>query len=290
MESYELIDQLRELEPVDMVCKAFSVPRASYYDYCQQKRHINVQRLELKAHVIRTFNESRGSAGSRMIQSSLANEGIRAGRYSVRSLMKEASLVCCQPGPHKYKIAKSEHTEVPNILSRAFNVSQPNHFWCGDITYIWSGSRWIYLAVVMDLYARRVVGWALSDKVDTQLAMKALSDAFERRGRQSGLMFHSDQGSQYSSTAYRQLLWRCQITKSMSHRENCWDNAPLEKLFRSYKSEWMPRLGYRVNHEAKMDIGHYLMDYYNNRRPHSYNNGLSPAAAENKLNLLSGNT
>jgi putative transposase len=180
MESYELIDQLRELEPVEMVCKAFSVPRTSYYDYSQQKRHINVQRLELKAHVIRTFNERRGSAGSRMVQSSLANESIRAGRYRVRSLLKEASLVCCQPGPHKYKFAKSEHIEVPNILSRAFNVSQPNHFWCGDITYIWSGSRWIYLAVVMDLYARRVVGWALSDKVDTKLALKALSDAFDR--------------------------------------------------------------------------------------------------------------
>jgi len=161
-----------------MVCKAFSVPRASYYDYCQQKQQIDVQLLELKAHVIRTFNESRDSAGSRMIQSSLANEGIRVGRYRVRSLMKEESLVCCQPGPHKYKIAKLEHIEAPNILSRAFNVSQPNQVWCGDITYIWSGSRWIYLAVVMDLYARLVVGWALSDIADTQLAMKALIAAW----------------------------------------------------------------------------------------------------------------
>jgi putative transposase len=102
-----------------------------------------------------------GAVGSRMIQLSLASEGIRASRYHVRLLMKEASFVCCQPGGNKFKIAKSEHIEMLNILSRAFNVSQPNHFWCGDITYIWSGSRWIYLAIIMDLYARRVVGWAL---------------------------------------------------------------------------------------------------------------------------------
>jgi putative transposase len=117
------------------------------------------------------------------------------------------------------------------------------------------------------MYARQTIGWALLDTPNTHPVIKALSDPLERRGRPSSLILHSDQGSQDSSTVFRQLLWRCQITQSMSRRGNCWDNAPIERMFRSYKSEWMPRLGYRVNYEAKMDIGHHLMDYYNNDGP-----------------------
>ena len=132
---------------------------------------------------------------------------------------------------------------IPNILSREFDVPAPNQVWCGDITYIWAQGKWHYLAVVLDLCARRVVGWALSEKPDADLVVKALDMAYEQRGRPQGLMFHSDQGSQYASRLFRQRLWRYRIRQSMSPRGNCWDNAPMERVFRSFKTEWIPTLG-----------------------------------------------
>ena len=202
--------------------------------------------------------------------------------------MRDMQLICKQPGPHAYKSATVERPDIPNLLNRQFNVSNPNQVWCGDITYIWSGNKWVYLAVILDLYARRVVGWSLSDKPDAALTIKALDKAYELRGKPEGLMFHSDQGSQYSATKFRQRLWRYQIKQSMSRRGNCWDNAPMERLFRSLKTEWVPSTGYRSFAEAKQDISFYLMDYYNWRRPHSNNEMVSPAQAEENLNLLSG--
>ena len=202
--------------------------------------------------------------------------------------MAEIGLICKQPGPHAYKRATVERPDIPNILDRQFDVVNANQVWCGDITYIWVGTHWSYLAVVLDLFARRVVGWVLSDKPDTDLTLKALDHAYEQRGKPEGVMFHSDQGCQYGSLRYRQRLWRYQITQSMSRRGNCWDNAPMERLFRSLKYEWIPAMGYQSIAEAKKDIGLYLMDYYNWQRPHTANGGLVPAAAEEKLNLLSG--
>lgn len=244
----------------------------------------------MKARVSKAFKESRSAAGSRTIKNMLNNDGIVIGRFKVRRLMKELGLLCKQPGPHAYKRATVERLDIPNTLDRQFNVIAPNHVWCGDITYIWTGARWCYLAVTLDLYARRVVGWSISDKPDARLVIKALEHAYEQRGRPEGVMFHSDQGSQYSSLMFRQRLWRYQMDQSMSRRGNCWDNAPMERLFRSVKSEWVPRLGYRNLLEAKRDIGFYLMMYYNYRRPHTFNNGVSPVTAEEKLNLLSGNS
>ena len=140
----------------------------------------------------------------------------------------------------------------------------------------------------MDLFARRVVGWALSSKPDADLTIKALDHAHEQRGKPEGVLFHSDQGSQYGSLRFRQRLWRYQINQSMSRRGNCWDNAPMERLFRSLKTEWVPAMGYRSMTEARKDIGLYLTGYYNWQRPHTANDGLAPAIAEEKLNLLSG--
>ncbi|HCG8519003.1 TPA: IS3 family transposase, partial [Vibrio parahaemolyticus] len=154
------------------------------------------------------------------------------------------------------KQAKSERLDIPNLLKREFSVVAPNRVWCGDITYIWSGSKWSYLAVVLDLFSRRVVGWSLSDKPDAKLASKALDMAWEQRGRPQNVMFHSDQGCQYSSRKFRQKLWRYRITQSMSRRGNCWDNAPMERLFRSLKTEWVPATGYLTQTQAKKDISY----------------------------------
>lgn len=143
------------------------------------------------------------------------------GRFKIRRLMQEQGLICKQPGSHAYKQAKAERPDIPNHLDREFTVAQPNEVWCGDITYIWSGQGWSYLAVVLDLYARRVVGWALSSKPDADLVIKALDHAWVQRGKPKQVMFHSDQGSQYGSRTFRQRLWRYRIKQSMSRRGNC---------------------------------------------------------------------
>ena len=234
------------------------------------------------------FNVSRGSAGSRSIVTMLQGRGVPIGRYKVRALMRESGLICKQPGPHKYKQATVERHDIPNRLDREFDVASPNQVWCGDITYIWAQGRWYYLAVVLDLYRRRAVGWALSKHPDASLVTAALGMAYEQRGRPEGVLFHSDQGCQYASRDFRQRLWRYRMQQSMSRRGNCWDNAPMERVLRSLKSEWIPVTGYTSLAEAKRDIGYYLMSYYNWQRPHQYNGGLSPADAENRPKLLSG--
>lgn len=283
-----MIDRLSEQQSVDLVCAAFGVTRSCFYSYRQRKSRIDTQRLRLRAKVNELFSRSRSSAGSRSIMGMMRVDGIEIGRYKVRSLMREAGLICKQPGSHNYKKATVERPDIPNRLNRQFSVAQPNQVWCGDITYIWAQGRWHYLAVVIDMYARRVVGWSLSSKPDATLAVKALDMAYEQRGKPQGLMFHSDQGSQYASRQFRQRLWRYRIQQSMSRRGNCWDNAPMERLFRSLKSEWIPAMGYVSAMEARKDISHYLMDYYNWLRPHQYNNGEAPSRAEENLNLLSG--
>lgn len=215
--------------------------------------------------------------------------GYEIGRYKVMKLMDELGIVSKQPGSHAYKTATVERPDIPNTLNREFDVSAPNQVWCGDITYIWASGRWCYLAVVIDLCTRRVVGWALSDTPNAELAIKALNMAYEQRGCPIGVMFHSDQGSQYASRKFRQLLWRYRMVQSMSRRGNCWDNALMERLFRSLKSEWIPSTGYMSRAKAMRDISYYFMDHYNWQRPHQHNDGLPPAEAENRLNLLSGN-
>jgi len=246
--------------------------------------------MTLRSQVTEIHNQSRGAAGSRTIVTKLGEAGVNIGRYKTRSLMKEAGLESKQPGAHRYKPAVHERPDIPNHLAREFAVAAPNQVWCGDITYIWTGITWSYLAVVLDLYSRRVVGWALSKHPDAQLVVNALAIAYEQRGKPAGVLFHSDQGSQYASTHFRQRLWRYRIKQSMSRRGNCWDNAPMERLFRSLKTEWIPANGYASFLGAQKDISQFLMQYYNEYRPHSYNAGLSPAAAEKKLNLLSGNS
>lgn len=279
---------MREQASTELVCEAFDISCSSYYAYQQRRNHIDVKRLALKAQVNRLFTKSRRSAGSRTIKSMLSEEGVVIGRFKVRRLMSELGLICKQPGPHAYKQATVERPDIPNHLARVFATERPNQVWCGDITYIWSGQRWSYLAVVLDLYARRVVGWAMSPSPDADLVVKALDHAWEQRGRPEKVMFHSDQGSQYASRQFRQRLWGYRMTQSMSRRGNCWDNAPMERLFRSLKSEWIPAMGYRNLLEAEKDVGGYLMDYYNRKRPHTFNEGISPVAAEEKLKILSG--
>lgn len=224
--------------------------------------------------------ESNGSAGARTVADMVTTRGTALSRYRAGRLMKQLELVSCQVPKHSYKKAEQDHLNIPNKLDRQFTVEKPNQVWCGDVTYIWIGNRWAYLAVVLDLYARRPVGWALSLSPDSELTGKALSMAFEARGRPKGVMFHSDQGCHYTSRSFGQLLWRYGIDRSMSRRGNCWDNAPMERFFRSLKTEWVPTVGYAHFDEAAFDITNYIVGYYSQTRPHRHNQGLSPIAEE----------
>ncbi|MGL6508712.1 IS3 family transposase [Aeromonas hydrophila] len=284
--TYALIYRLSEQAPITLVCCAFDVPTSCFYDYLARKWTINRERIQQRSELRRLFKESKNSAGSRALMSMMRELGYQIGRFKIRNLMKEAGLASKQPGAHRYKVAQSERPDIPNLLAREFDVQQPNQVWCGDITYVWAGGRWHYLAAVLDLHTRRVVGWSMSDRPDADLAVKALDMAYQQRGCPSGVLFHSDQGSQYGSRVFRQRLWRYRMTQSMSRRGNCWDNAPMERLFRSLKTEWLPATGYMSPREAKRDIRYYLMDYYNWRRPHQHNDEIPPAKAEGRPNQV----
>ncbi|MBF4232746.1 IS3 family transposase, partial [Vibrio anguillarum] len=223
---------------------------------------------------------SNGSAGARTIAQLVTNKGIKLSRYRARNLMLKLGLVSCQQPKHAYRKATQEHVAIPNTLNRQFAVTQPDQVWCGDVTYVWVGSRLSYLAVVLDLFSRKPVGWALSLSPDSELTCKALKMAFELRAQPENVMYHSDQGSHYTSLKFRQLLWRLQIEQSMSRRGNCWDNAPMERFFRSLKSEWVPANGYGNFTEADKEITNYITGYYSETRPHQYNGGLTPNESE----------
>ncbi len=267
---------------------AAAVARSCYYVHRLRRRRVDARRVALRSQVNQLFSQSRGSAGSRSILGMLREEGVTIGRFRVRRLMRELGLVSKQPGSHAYKQATVERPDIPNRLNREFATEHPNQVWCGDITYVWAQGRWHYLAAVLDLHTRRVIGWAFSAQPDAELVIKALGMAYEQRGRPQQVLFHSDQGSQYASRLFRQRLWRYRMQQSMSRRGNCWDNSPMERLFRSLKSEWVPSTGYLTAQEAQRDISHYLMHRYNWIRPHQFNDGLPPAVAEEKLNPLSG--
>lgn len=207
------------------ICNLFGVTTSSYYYRINHKDRVDPERERLKQQAIDIHTASRGAAGARTIAGQLTQQGEGVGRYKAGRLMREANISSKQPHKHRYKIAEDESKIAPNLLKRAFTVEAPNKVWCGDVTYIWAGTQWLYLAVVMDLYARKIVGWACSTRPDTELTCTALRMAYECRGKPKEVMFHSDQGCHYTSLKYRQRLWRYQITQSMSRRGNCWERV-----------------------------------------------------------------
>lgn len=210
----------------------------------------------------------------------VTRSGVPLSRYRAGRRMKILGLVSSLLPVHRYQKAEQSHVAIPNHLDRQFDVNAPERVWTGDITYAWAGRRWAYLAVVLDLYARRPVGWALSLSTDTTLATRALTMAYESRGEPSGVLFHSDQGCQYTSLAFRQQIWRYRIVQSMSRRGKYWDNSPVERFFRSLKTERIPETEYRSYAEAKIGITEYVIGYYNRLRPPSRNGELPPAMTE----------
>ena len=270
----------QEQANIRKLCKLFKIQRSSYYYRISTKDLVDPKRDELKKLAIQIHEESRASAGARTIAGRLKVAGHNVGRYKAKGLMKEAQIYSHQLRKHKYKIANHESKVAPNLLKRKFNVIAKNKVWCGDVTYIWAGTQWLYLAVVMDLFTRKIVGWACSDSPDTNLTCSALRIAFESRGRPEDVIFHSDQGCHYTSLQFREALKKYNITQSMSRRGNCWDNAPMERFFRSFKTEWMPKKFYSSYSEAEKDTFNYIYSFYNKSRGHSYNGYYSPDEAE----------
>jgi putative transposase len=241
---------------------------------------VPAEEQQLREQIKATHTLSNESAGARSIAKMVTTAGTPLSRYRAGRRMKLLGLVSSQQPVHRYKKADQPHVNIPNRLDRAFDVAAPNQVWAGDITYVWTGKRWAYLALVLDLFARRPVGWALSLSPDSALTKKALTMAYELRGNPEGVMFHSDQGCQYTSLAFRQQVWRYRMVQSMSRRGNCWDNSPMERFFRSLKTEWIPETGYRSFEEAKQRITDYVLGYYSRFRPHAHNDGLPPVMAE----------
>lgn len=280
MEIRSVADSLSAEFPLTKVCKVFEVPRSSVYEARRRTERCDPDRARLKAQVVELHTESRGAAGSRTLSARLKAAGEPVGRFKARSLMRECGLQSKQPPGRHYRKPESPSEVAPNILDRQFEVEAPNRVWCSDVTYIRVGGEWLYLAIVLDLYARRVVGWALSDSPDSALTCQALRLAFELRGHPTGVLMHTDQGCHFTSDEYRSCLRRLGIRHSMSRRGNCWDNSPMERFFRSLKTEWLPANGYSDVRVAIADITDYVSHYYNWKRPHTHADYKTPAAFE----------
>ncbi len=254
--------------------------RSSFRYWQARPTGLKPDEIRLQVQVKAAHEIGGGSAGARTIATMVSKEGEKLSRYRAGKAMKRAGIVSCQPPKHNYKPVQKVHVNIENHLKREFSPVRPNQVWCGDVTYLWIGDKWHYLATVLDLYGRKIVGFSLSDSPDSELTKKALSNAYEARGQPTGVMFHSDQGCHYTSLGFRQLIWKYQIKQSMSRRGNCWDNAPMERFFRSLKTENMPKKGYGSENNAKDSVRDYIYKYYNSVRPHSHNLGLSPNEKE----------
>lgn len=216
------------------------------------------------------FADSKSSMGSRRMAARLREQDFAVGRYRVRRLMKKLGLIVKLK--QKFRITTNSNHKLPvaeNILDRQFNPAAPNQAWAADITYIWTAEGWLYLAVVIDLYSRRVIGWAMDKRQTKSLVIRALMMAVNLRKPSAGLIHHSDRGSQYASLKYQASLKQHGILCSMSRKGNCWDNAVVERFFSSLKREWIRDNLYSRREDAIRDIRAYIVTWYNSRRPHS---------------------
>ena len=263
------------------------VSRSGFYDYlCAWHRpDQDPEQAALESRIRSIFTESKKTYGSRRVLRQLRSEGHTIGRYRVRSLMRKLGLKARTP--KRYKVttdSNHKHPIAPNLLNRQFDVDAPNRVWTTDITYVWTLEGWLYLAVVMDLFSRQIVGWAMDKRMKAQLVLDALAMAYWRRKPSAGLLHHSDRGSQYACGLYQDQLENYQMIPSMSRKGNCWDNAPTERFFRSLKSEYLTYCRFASRAAAEMEILEYIT-FYNAYRLHSTLGYRSPMECERKYLL-----
>jgi transposase InsO family protein len=279
---YPFIHAEKANYPVRVLCRVLQVSRSGFYAWSKRRpsrRELADRRLRVEIKAL--HQASYKTYGSPRIKADLAARKVAISRKRVARLMQEAGLTGLSPKRFQRTTdSEHDHPVAGNVLQRKFKVSKPNQAWAADITYIRTWEGWLYLAVVIDLFSRRVVGWALADHLRTDLVMEALRMALGLRQPEEGLLHHSDRGCQYASQAYRDLLQDRGITCSMSRRGNCWDNAVVESFFGTLKTELIHRHPWPSKPRVAAAVVEYLAVFYNRKRRHSYLGYLSPADYE----------
>lgn len=275
---YACIESQRQQFAVRMMCRLLQVKPSSFYAWRRRgpSQHAKEDK-RLKQRICAVHAESDGVYGSPKVRDELLDSGERVGRHRVARLMRELGLKGCPK--KRYKVTTdSDHgfAIAPNHLDREFTATAPNQRWVADITYIRTGEGWLYLAVILDLFSRAIVGWSMSHRITRDLVLKALLMALWRRHPNGELMHHSDRGSQYASGDFQNLLEEHGIECSMSGTGNCYDNAAMESFFALLKRERVYRRHYRTRAEARTDVFDYIERFYNRKRRHGSAGGMSP--------------
>ena len=276
-----MIHEQRDQHSVRMMCRALGVSRSGYYDWRDRPKSERAQRHLGLTEKIRYFHRcSRETYGSPRIRQDLLESGERVGENTVALLMQRADIV--PKTIRKFRVTTDSRKTVPapNQLEQQFTAARPNQRWVSDITFIPTREGWLYLAVIIDLYSRAVIGWAMHERMKTALVTDALKMALMRRKVRSSLLLHSDQGSQYAAADYRAMLAANGIECSMSRKGNCWDNAVAESFFHTLKTELVHHEDYRSRAEAKASIFEYIEVFYNRQRRHSHIGQVAPLIFE----------
>ena len=279
---YCLIQMLARRYQLGRLCGALGVSRSGYHGWLgrQESERVREDR-RLRTEIRAVFRESRGRYGSPRVHAELQQRGQRCSRKRVARLMREEGLAARKR--RRFRVTtQSDHGFgiAPNLLDRQFCVTGLDTVWLGDITYIWTNEGWLYLAAVMDLCSRRIVGWATSERLTQDLAIRALSQALDQRRPQEGLLHHTDRGSQYAAHAYQGILAQHGIKVSMSRRGNCYDNAPMESFFSTFKTELVYRCDCSTRRQVQRETFEYIEIFYNRKRRHSALGYMSPSEFE----------
>jgi len=264
------------------MCDVLNVSRSGYYNWrnrsASQREMADAEFIEL---IKQLFDDSRQTYGYESIWRKLQDASVPCGKHRTRRLMRQEGLVVKQTKRYKRTTkANPDHRPAPNVLDGDFEAERPDSKWCADITYIPTQEGWLYLAVILDLFSRRIVGWAMNARMTQQLVIDALQMALRQRQPVGPLVHHSDRGSQYTGHAFQKLLTDNGIAPSMSGRGNCYDNAPVESFFGTLKTELVHHAVYRTRQEAMTDIFFYIEGFYNRTRRHTALAFLSPAEFE----------
>ena len=270
--------------PVTLMCRVLQVSRGGYYAWRSRgPSSRSIERRELVSEIRQVHVENRRVYGSPRVHAELVARGRRCGENRVARLMRLHGIRARQARRFRVTTRSSEGSVVaPNLLNREFSAERRDQRWAGDITYLWTLEGWLYLAVILDLFSRRVVGWSTSNRIDRHLALNALSMALDCRSPQENLLHHSDRGGQYASRDYQRELNERGIVCSMSRRGDCWDNAVLEAFFATLKKELIHLQEFVTRQEAIQELFWYIEGFYNTRRRHSYLGKVSPMEFEQR--------
>lgn len=264
--------------PVAVLCEVLGVSRSGYYGWASRAESARAAAdRSLAAEIRAAHAASRGRYGSPRVHAELRAHGLRIGRKRVARLMRGMGLTARRKRRFR-RTTDSQHAFpiAPNLLGRNFTAAAPDRVWLADLTYIWTAEGWLYLATVLDLCTRRVVGWAMADHLGHELALAALDMAIARQRPAPGLVHHADRGVQYAAHAYRARLLAHGMLCSMSRKGDCWDNAPMESFFATLKGELIEEADYQTRDEARADVFQYIEGFYNRRRLHSALGYLTP--------------